>query len=33
VFTLSSPFLLMFSNNRVTCHTRVDDVVGDAVDA
>jgi len=30
---LSSPFLFVFGNNRVTLHMRVDDIVGDVVDA
>jgi len=30
---LSSPFLFVFSDDRLTCHTKVDDVPGDAGDA
>jgi len=30
---MSSPFLFMFDNDRVTCHTRADDIPGDAGDA
>jgi len=27
---MSSPFLFMFGDDRVTCHTRSDDISGDA---
>jgi len=30
---MSSPFLCVFGDHRVTCHTRADDVPGDVKDA
>jgi len=30
---MSSPFLFLFGNDRVTCHTGPNDNTGDAVDA
>jgi len=30
---MSSPFLCVFGNDRVTCRTRADDVLGDVGDA
>ena len=30
---MSSPFLFVFSDDRVTCHAGVDDIPGDTVDA
>jgi len=33
LFSLRSPFLLMFGDDRVTCYTRADDVAGNVVDA
>ena len=30
---MSSPFLFVIGNDRVTCHTRADDIPGDAIDA
>jgi len=28
-----SPFLFVFGDDRMTCHTRADDILGDGVDA
>jgi len=33
LISYSSPFLFMFDDDHVTCNTRVDDVVGDDVEA
>jgi len=30
---MSSPFLFVIGNDRVTCHMRADDIPGDAIDA
>jgi len=30
---MSSPFLFVFGDDRVTCHTGVDDITGDVADA
>jgi len=30
---MSSPFLFVFDDDRVTCHMRVEDIPGDVVDA
>jgi len=30
---MSSPFLFVVGDDRVTCHTRADDIPSDAVDA
>jgi len=30
---MSSPFLFVFGDDRVTCHMRADDITGDVVDA
>jgi len=30
---MSSPFLFVFGDDRVTCHTEADDILGDDVDA
>jgi len=30
---MSSPFLFVFGDDRVTCHTGADDISGDVVDA
>jgi len=31
LISLSSPFLFMFGDDRVTCHTGVDDIASDVV--
>jgi len=33
LFIMSSPFLFVFGDDRVTCHVWADDIPGEAVDA